>query len=74
MSESTKPVYEMRAVRVNPPEPLWYDDPQELLAFLRWFFDGHVSVRIASEIFAVLEKPYKWNEEYAGYKLDRETK
>ncbi len=46
----------------------WFDDLGEVLAFGRWYFDGsHVST---ADIFYYFEKPWKWNDEYAGYKKE----
>ena len=54
-------------------ETHWYDDPDELLTFVRWFFEGHTSPRIKSEIFEVLEKPWKWDGEYWAWQEDRDA-
>jgi hypothetical protein len=50
--------------------PTWFDDRDEVVAFARWYFDGYSSVRIKLEIFALFASPWKWNEEYAGYKAE----
>jgi hypothetical protein len=49
-------------------ESLWWDDPDEVLAFARWYFDGYSSPRIKGEIFDVFEKPWHWDEDYQTYK------
>ncbi len=52
--------------------PHWYDDPDETVAFARWYWDGSLNARgAAGEILDYFEKPWKFNEEYAGYKAGR---
>jgi len=49
--------------------PAWFHDPDETVAFARWYWDGAHSIRgTAGEILDYFEKPWLFNEEYAGYK------
>jgi hypothetical protein len=52
-------------------EPHWYDDPDEVVDFARWYWVGAHSVRgVVGEILDYFEKPWKFKEEYAGYKAE----
>jgi len=46
--------------------PAWYEDRDELLAFVRWLIDTG-ELRFASDAAAVFEKPWKWNDEHDEY-------
>ncbi len=46
--------------------PHWYDDPDELVAFVRWYLDGSAETwRAAVDIF---DRPWLLNDEYATWK------
>jgi hypothetical protein len=47
----------------------WYADPEEVVAFARWYFDGARDIS-ARGVIDVFDKPWKWNEAYKGYKED----
>ena len=50
----------------------WYDDRDELVSFVRWFWEGAYGVRgTAGEIIDCFEKPWHWDEEYKGFVDDR---
>ncbi len=49
-------------------EGSWYDDPDEVAKFARWFFEG--ATARAGEVIDVFEKPWKWDEEYQGMEAD----
>lgn len=51
--------------------PRWHEDPDELIAFMRWYFAGYTSPRIKSEIFEVLENPEHFEDEYQGYREEK---
>jgi len=44
----------------------WWDDPEEVVAFARYFFLG--SKPPPRLVINVFEKPWKWDTEYADYK------
>lgn len=47
----------------------WYDDPDEVVGFARWYFDVSY-IRVRNDLLDYFEKPWKWNDEYEGYKED----
>jgi hypothetical protein len=50
---------------LNPEAPKWYDDTQEIVAFVRWFLEDTTETwRLATDIF---EKPWHYDEEYDAY-------
>lgn len=49
----------------------WFEDPEEVVSFARWFFDG--ATARAGEVIDVFEKPWKWDEEYRGWKAELEA-
>ena len=47
----------------------WWDDPDEVLAFAKWYFDvSHVAT---THILHYFEKPWKWDEKHDGYEEDK---
>lgn len=52
----------------------WYDDPDEVVAFARWYWEGAHGIRGEfANLLDYFEKPWKWTPEYAGYKADHEA-
>lgn len=48
--------------------PKWFDDPDECVAFARWYWKGALNfIGSAREILDYFEKPWLFNEEYAEY-------
>jgi hypothetical protein len=50
----------------EPPEdPHWWDDPDEVVAFARWYWQGALNfIGSAGEILDYFEKPWHFDEEY----------
>jgi len=47
----------------------WHDDPEEIVAFATWYFDG--SKASPETVISVFEKPWLWDTEHAGYAAER---
>ena len=56
------------------PDRKWWTDHDEVVAFARWYWEGTFNVfgtvGTVGEILDYFEKPWKFNEEYEGYKED----
>ncbi len=50
----------------------WYNDPDEVVAFARWYWEGpDYGVRSSkNEIFDYFEKPWKYDSEYWEWKKE----
>ena len=59
-------------------ETHWYDDRDELVSFIHWFWAGMFSsIGTTGEIVDCVEKPWHFDKEYAWYvedKKDQEDK
>jgi hypothetical protein len=54
-----------------PPLHPWYEDIDECVAFARWYWQGTFNyIGTAGEILDFFEKPWHFDEEYAGYKAE----
>jgi hypothetical protein len=50
-------------------ENAWWHDVDEAVAFARWYWQGALNfIGSAGEILDFFEKPWKFDEEYQGYK------
>ena len=56
----------------DPTVPHWFDDPDEVVAFARWYYDG-TSIARVSELIAFFEKPWKWEPEHRAYTAEKEA-
>ena len=48
--------------------PHWWDDHSEIAAFLIYWIDEHPGITPAG-VVAIVEKPWKWTEEYLSWNL-----
>ncbi len=50
----------------------WWEDHSELIGFARWYWEGpNIGIRPpTTEVIDYFEKPWKYTEEYEGYKKD----
>jgi len=48
---------------------VWWNDPEEVVAFARWFFMGGGTR--PTQVIDLFEKPWKWNTEYQDYAADK---
>ena len=55
----------------DPTETRWFEDPDEVVAFARWYYEG--SRTHWREVVDLFEKPWKWEPEYRGYVAEREN-
>ena len=52
---------------------LWYEDRDELVSFVRWFWEGTYSnIGTTREIIDCFEKPWHFDKEYKWFVEDRE--
>ncbi len=55
----------------DPEPPPWYEDIDECVTFARWYWKGALNfIGSAGEILDFFEKPWHFDEEYAGYKAE----
>lgn len=54
----------------DPIETRWFDDPDEVVAFARWFWDGKTT-GVVREVLAMFETPWKWEASYNVYLEDK---
>lgn len=47
----------------------WYDDPDEVVAFIRWYYDGTPKA-LVSEVCDMFERPWEWNAAWSGYQKE----
>ncbi|MCP4897349.1 MAG: hypothetical protein GY906_10295 [bacterium] len=51
-------------------QPSWYDNRTELIGFLRWYAEENAHlIGIECGVIDIVEKPWKWNDEYEAFKL-----
>ena len=59
-----------RPIAGRPPKASpWYDDFDELTDFIRWYLGG--SKILVGEVLDIIEKPWKWTDEYEAWKEDQ---
>jgi hypothetical protein len=47
----------------------WYSDPDELVRFARWYFDGARNIT-ARGVIDLFDTPWKWNQTYKDWKKE----
>ena len=57
---------------MSPPQTLWYDDRDELVGFINWFWEGTFnSIGTTREVIDCVLQPWLFDKEYAWYKDEK---
>lgn len=49
----------------------WYDDPNKIVDFVSWYYEGTGSTR-PSELIDMFRTPWDWNDEFFAYRTEIE--
>jgi len=68
IDEHLQEQYEQKTLDHETPDS-WFHNRDEVVAFARWYWQGtYNAIGTTGEILDYFEKPWLFNEEYAGYK------